>query len=132
MLRTAPTCLNAHPSRGRANVIGTQATIGTSSHITEAVQYARLTSECKQRTRSSELVCRTTSSAVTADTSAPPNQQQTEQQQDVSLQSVRTDALVVGGGPAGIAAALMLARRGYKVTVAERHAQVGVEWKTWE
>jgi ribulose 1,5-bisphosphate synthetase/thiazole synthase len=44
-----------------------------------------------------------------------------EQQQARSGNVVHTDALIIGGGPAGLAAAMMLAKRGWNVTVAGQH-----------
>lgn len=39
-----------------------------------------------------------------------------------SLVPTHTDALIIGGGPAGVAVALMLAAHGNKVTVCERNS----------
>jgi 2-polyprenyl-6-methoxyphenol hydroxylase-like FAD-dependent oxidoreductase len=35
--------------------------------------------------------------------------------------ATETDVLVIGGGPAGTTAATLLARKGWKVTLLERH-----------
>jgi NADPH-dependent 2,4-dienoyl-CoA reductase/sulfur reductase-like enzyme len=55
---------------------------------------------------------------VSTESSTPVTATEEEQQQARDGDVAHTDALIIGGGPAGLAAAMMLAKRGCNVTVA--------------
>jgi hypothetical protein len=55
---------------------------------------------------------------VSTESSTPVTATEEEQQQLRDGDVAHTDALIIGGGPSGLAAAIMLAKRGWNVTVA--------------
>ncbi|KAF6249364.1 hypothetical protein COO60DRAFT_1706535 [Scenedesmus sp. NREL 46B-D3] len=92
--------------------------------------------QCMRSTNSSSLHLPASNSAVmgisirksricvSTGSSRPLTSTQEDQQSATHGHVVHTDALIIGGGPAGLAAAMMLAKRGWRVTVAERQAEV--------
>lgn len=64
---------------------------------------------------------------VSTSSSTPATATEEKQQPANSGDAVHTDALIIGGGPAGLAAAMMLAKRGWNVTVAGEQSGAEVQ-----